>query len=133
MVCGKKKKKKKWKMMLNGICSSNNYNCLPYFCLSCPGSSCGWWAGFVRTSVLSEELSLLLDLVKERDNTSQILETDWRTKVAVGKMMCAVAVKQQVRDPLESNNQPRCGEGRGHTPIWFLVAKPFNNCTRPFI
>ena len=23
--------------------------------------------------------------------------------------------------------------GRGHTPIWFLVAKSFNNCTRPFI
>jgi len=42
-------------------------------------------------------------------------------------------VKPQVRDPLESNNQPRCGEGRGHTPIRFLVVEPFNNCTQPFV
>ena len=44
-----------------------------------------------------------------------------------------IIVKQQVWKFLESNNQMRCGEGRGYSPIWFLVAKPFNNCTQPFI
>lgn len=81
-----------WKMMLIGICYSDNYIfCSPYSYLSCPSSSCAGWASFILRSVLSVEPSVCWAYKWERKIIpSKNLKANWKTKVAAGKILCAV-------------------------------------------